>query len=187
MKKQVLIVVVIVILVIVALLLFKFLKPGNTVVPNNGGNNTVVNNNTEGDKEEEQKPVNPFEDGYISYEEPDFTDVTDFKVESSNDVKDVKFDAIMLHDYGSAQLDLKFDKDRVGTLSVSNSEIAGDLEDATVKNIADVEVSYVVGIDQIKHYYWEKDEMYFSFATKGDFSEEEISKIIKGYSVDVGE
>ena len=186
MKKQVIIVVVIVILVIVALLLFKFLKPGSAVTPNNGGNNTVIDNKTNNEGDEE-KVENPFEDGYISYEKPDFTDVTDFKVETSNEVKDVKFDAIMLHDYGSAQLDLKFDKDRVGTLSVSNTDNTTVSDDAAVKSIADTEVTYVVGIDQIKHYYWVKNEMYFSFATKGDFTDDEIAKIIKGYSVDVGE
>jgi hypothetical protein len=186
MKKQVLVVIVIVILVIVALLLFKFLKPNNTVNPN-GGNTPSVTGKPNSKDESEEKVENPFEDGYISYKEPDFTDVTDFKVETSNDVKDVAFDAIMLHDYGSAQLDLKFDKDRVGTLSVSNTDNSNSSEEATVKDIADTEVSYVEGIDQIKHYYWEKDGMYFSFATKGDFSDEELAKIIKGYSVNVGE
>ncbi len=120
------------------------------------------------------------------YKNPDFTDKTDFKINTSSDIEDIYFDKIVLHDESNAQLDLKFSQDRVGSLFVTKQEIDFDEDEISTFSIGGEEVSYYKAIDDMNHYIWSKDNFYFEFTSINEFTNEEIAKIVKGYSAQVG-
>ncbi len=125
--------------------------------------------------------------GTAEYKEPDFTDRTDFKVTKSEESNDIEYDSIFLHGMNSAQLDLKFKDGKVGSLMVSKFEMQIPSGEVATFSIADTEVSKYTGIDGFKHSVWTKSNSYYDFSSLEDFSDEELTKVIKGYSIEVGE
>ena len=87
----------------------------------------------------------------------------------------------------NAQLDLKFKDGKVGSLMVSKTGISIPTEEVAVFSIAGVEVTEYSSIDGFKHYVWEKNNSYFDFSSLEEFSDEEITKVINGYSIEIGE
>lgn len=126
-------------------------------------------------------------EGEVEYAKPDFTDRTDFKVEQSSELSNVSYDRIFLQSKERAQIDLMFSNNRVGSLVVSKIESIITDSSATTSSIGGVEVTYWKAIDQMKHYCWEKDNFYYELSTMDDFSEDELAKIVNGYSAEVGE
>ena len=125
--------------------------------------------------------------GTAEYKEADFTDRTDFKVVKSQESSDIEYDSIFLHGMNSAQLDLKFKDGKVGSLMVSKVEMQIPSDEVATFSIAGVEVSKYTGIDGFKHDVWTKNNSYYDFSSLEDFSDEELTKIINGYSIEVGE
>jgi len=142
----------------------------------------VTNNETQ--KNEEIESNEPVKD--IEYTKPDFTDNTDFKINTSSEVDEVSFEKIVLHDESNAQLDLGFPDDKVGTLIVSKQEIIFDEEEASTFSIGNEEVSRYKAVDGMNHYIWKKDNFYFELISESEFSDEEIAKVVVGYSAQVG-
>ena len=116
------------------------------------------------------------------YKEADFTDVAGFKVEKSEELSDSSYDGIFLKDSSTAQLDLKFKDDKIGTLIVSKKEIVVYEEDVVSNSLNNIEVASYKAVDGLKHFVWTKDGFFYEFLTNDDFSNKEIEKIVKGYS-----
>ena len=124
--------------------------------------------------------------GVEEYTEPDFTDRTDFKVEKSESADDIEYDRIFLHGMNNAQLDLKFKDGKIGTLMVSKLGI--DIpEEVTTHSIANTEVTKYTTDDGIYHYIWARDNSYYDFQSLVEFSDDDLAKVIKGYSIVMGD
>ena len=145
-----------------------------------GNENTEIAQTDEEGKEE-------YFSGTVEYENTDFTDRTDFKVNKDESLSNVEYDRIFLLSRDMAQLDLKFDNGKLGTLMVLTAGEAYAEEGATSKSIMGVDVTYYEAIDGIKHYSWVKNETGYEFVSEEEFSDEELSKIIAGYSIETGE
>ena len=156
---------------------------------NNGGNNeNVVNNANDDGSAQGNKKNNDVPFSIEEYEDTDFTDRAGFKVTKSDDLSDVSYDTILLHGSESAQLDLKFANGKIGTLKVGKTVISVETdEDVSTYKIDAYEVSTYVSLDGIRHYLWQKDGFYYKLSTLEDFSNQELTNIIGGYSVEVGE
>jgi len=124
--------------------------------------------------------------GVEEYSNADFTDRTDFRVEKSESANDIEYDRIFLHGMNNAQLDLKFKDGKIGTLMVS--KFVGDVpEEVNTYSIANTEVTKYTTADGIYHYTWSKDNFFYDFQTIEDFSDEDLTKVINGYSIVIGE
>ena len=150
-------------------------------------NEPVIGNENTGIAQADEEGKEEYFSGTVEYENTDFTDRTDFKVNKDDNMSNANYDRIFLLDRDTAQLDLKFDNGKIGTLMVQNTSEPYAEEGATSKNIMGVEVTYYEAIDGIKHYSWKKNETCFEFVSDSEFSDEELSKIISGYSVEMGE
>ena len=123
--------------------------------------------------------------GVEEYKEADFTDKTDFKVTKSDDAKDIEYDKIFLHGMNTAQLDLKFKDGKIGTLMISKVEKTVP-ENAPIFSIANTEVAKYSAAG-VYHYVYSKGNTYYDFNALEEFSDEEMAKVIKGYSLEIGE
>ena len=141
----------------------------------NKKNNDVTNN---GDNTETNKNV--------EYKNPDFTDRTDFKINTSSEANDISYDKIILHDEGNAQLDLKLSNGNMASLNVTKQEIIFDDDETSTFSIGGQEVMYYLAIDGMSHYAWSKDNFYFELISREDLDNDEIAKVVKGYSAQVG-
>ncbi len=160
--------------VMICSLLFGCNQKKEPIDNGNGGTKTTEDNTNTQNEEIEIRDA--------EYKEPDFTDKSDFKVEKSEELSNVSYDSIFLRDEDNAQLDLRFEEGKVGSLLVSKKEIFVSNEDTVNYSLNNTEVTTYTEIDGIKHYVWEKEGFYFEFMTSDNFQNEEIEKIVKGYS-----
>ena len=124
--------------------------------------------------------------GIVEYDSADFTDKTDFKVNKSEELSSVEYDNIFLHDKDSAQLDLKFSNDRIGTLVVSRNDSSyySSDEEKSSLTIEGTEVEKVIGNDGIIHYSWNKNNVNYRFDTLSEFTNVELASIINGFTME---
>ena len=150
-----------------------------------GVDNSKPTSGDSGKKTQTEVEKEPFF-GVEEYAEPDFTDRTDFKVEKSESASDIEYDRIFLHGMNNAQLDLKFKDGKIGTLMVSKLGI--DLpEEVTTHSIANTEVTKYTTDDGIYHYVWARDDSYYDFQTLEELSNDDLAKVINGYSIVMGD
>ena len=175
MKKVIVIIAIVLILCILAVVLVKC----------NNGNNGDTNGGTA------NKGQSQVSDNSISktFDKPDFKDEAGYSVVKSDSLSKIKYDGIQLLDGANGQLDLTLDGDKKATLLIKKSEDYIDEEGVKNIKIGDYEVKLSEGLDSIDRYYWKKDKVNYvlSFNKNTGLSDEEILKIIEGFSIEVGE
>ncbi len=144
----------------------------------NNPNNYTTSNNEAND-----------ELGIRVYRDADFMEVAGYKVIKDNSISDIKYNNILLNADGNSQLDLQLADGKLATLLVK--KVADYVDDEQAEHIAigDYEVRLVKGIDNINTYYWNKDDTSYvlSVSNKSDFSNDELLKIINGFSINAGD
>lgn len=135
---------------------------------NNEQNNTQVSDNNQNNEEKEN------ETGIVVYEKPDFSEKAGFKVNLGSGLEDVKYDSIFLIHDTTAQLDLIFPDNSIGTLLVDTNgyEHLYDADDSVL--IGETKVSIEIGADGIIVYEWLKDGVAYTYSTAKDIKDSEV-------------
>ena len=119
---------------------------------NNNQNNLNTNqpSNVDNNQSQEEPPI-------VVYDSPDFSEKAGFKVTLNSSLEGVKYDSIFLMNNSTAQLDLVFPDNSIGTLLVdsTNSTHIYNANDAAL--VGDINVSIESGADGINVYEWSKD------------------------------
>lgn len=148
---------------------------------NKSSNNTVISNDSNLSSEESL--------GITSYKEPLFKEKAGYDVVKADSLSNVKYNGIMLMEDGSSQLDLEFEDGKQATLLVKKVADYIDEQDYSNLKIGDYEVKYKTDLDNFSRYLWTKDNTFYVFTTANtnNFSNDDILKIIEGFSLNVGE
>ncbi len=122
----------------------------------------------------------------VEYNTPDFTDKSDFKINTSSDADGISFERIVWQDESNAQLDLELSGGKMASLKVTMQEVVIDEEEVSTFSVGGQEVTRYKAIDGLSHYIWSKDNFYFELTSSEDIKDDDLEKIVKGYSAQVG-
>lgn len=153
---------------------------------------TACKNNDSQNPNDGQVDVTSNDGGLTTeYKKPDFTQSAGYEVVKDNSLSNVSYNGVHLIDNQKSQLDLEFSDGRKAILTVTGSEYFVDEEEATNFAVLNdtIEVSKIEGLDNTNHYYWTKEDTYYSLITESvnDFSKEDIEKLVAGFSIKAGE
>ena len=125
----------------------------------------------------------------VKVDTPDFMNRSGYKVTKEDYLSNVKYDNIYSQTKSRAQIDLSFDDERKATLLLDKTDLYSDSEEnmPDVYLIAGVDVTFLVGDDGLKTYYYKKDSVYYSFSTYDTFTNEELFDIVGGFNTEIGE
>lgn len=129
--------------------------------------------------EEDEAPI-------VSYDTPDFSEKAGFKVNLGASLQAVTYDSIFLINKSSAQLDLIFPDQTIGTLLVEPMGGGHIYEEDERLYVGDVEVAVQVGADDIIVYEWERDNYLYTYSSKTDIrGTDTLSNLVNDVSVEV--
>jgi hypothetical protein len=173
----------IIILVIIACILiiaFLFVRNNQPVNPSENGDINVTNLTDSERVVEENKT--------IELDKPDFMERSGFELVKSENLREIKYDKVYSQEVGKAQINMDYN-DKKFSLFISKTKLFENTsdEEPIVYFIANKDVTYVLGDDNIKNYYYEKNGMYYSISTLDNLSNSEIETIIEGFDTKIGE
>ena len=137
---------------------------------NNEQSNTQVSDKNQNNDEKEKEN----ESGIVVYEKPDFSKKAGFKVNLGSGLEEVKYDSIFLIHDTTAQLDLIFPDNSIGTLLVDTNgyQHLANSEDSVL--IEDIKVAIEIGADGIIVYEWVKDDVCYTYSTAKDIKDSDV-------------
>lgn len=158
-------------------------KPNNENNVNNNNNNSVVeqdeNKETENEEEEDDSPI-------VQYESPDFSEKAGFKVNLGSSLEGVTYDSIFLVNKTTAQLDLIFPDQTIGTLLVEPRGSSHLYEKDDTIQVGDVEVAMKVGADGISVYEWTKNEQTYVYSTTLNIKDSNLlTNLVNDVSIEI--
>lgn len=139
-------------------------------------NNNQQNNSHMSDSNQNKNNENELEEnnGIAVYENTDFSEKAGFKINLGDTLKDVKYDSIFLIHNSTAQLDLIFPDNTIGTLLVDTNGYLHLTDTETTVMVDDIKVSIEIGADGIIVYEWLKDNVSYTYSTNTDLKESDI-------------
>ena len=124
----------------------------------------------------------------IELAEPSFMERSGFDLIKSDDLQGVNYDKIYSQSVDKAQINMNYNGKEF-SMFISKTKIFENTSDdePIVHRIANTDVTYVLGDDGIKNYYYQKNNMFYSISTKDDLNNSEIESLIEGFDTTIGE
>ena len=124
----------------------------------------------------------------IELAEPSFMERSGFDLVKSDNLQGVNYDKIYSQNVGRAQVNMDYNGKKF-SMFISKTKLFENTSDnePIVHRMANTEVTYVLGDDGIKNYYYQKNNMYYSISTKDDLDNSEIESLIEGFDTTIGE
>lgn len=150
-------------------------EPNN---PNNSNTNNVIQSG-ENAQEKEEPPI-------VTYDTPDFSEKAGFKVNLGSSLEGVTYDSVFLMHNTTAQLDLIFPDQTIGTMLIDSFGSNHIYEKDDSVFIGDIEVSIKAGADGINVYGWQKDNYDFVYSTTLNLKDSDTLKnLVNDVSVEI--
>ena len=112
----------------------------------------------------------------ITYNTPDFTEKAGFKINLEGSMKNIKLEAKLLPDNSTAQLDLRFNDNSLGSLLVYQNEYKYIYSPDDEFLIDDIKVSVKQETNGIYIYEWQKDDFTYVYHTGEDLKKSDVLK-----------
>ena len=181
-KKVILIAVIIILLIVVAIFFITRTSNDNKTNPNYPSNSSRPESNLS----DEERVLE--DSRVIEQSNTNFMERSGFELVKTEGLQGVTYDKIYSQNKDKAQVNIDFNGKKA-SLFVSKTSLFNNVEDEEPAGyfIADTEVTFVVGDDGIKNYYYEKNNMYFQISTTDAFENDEIGSLIKGFDTKIGD
>lgn len=154
-------------------------------VQNNNTNNNQQQNNSQNANNDQNQEEEEDEAPILVYDSPDFSDKAGFKVNLGAGLDGVIYDSIFLMNRSTAQLDLIFPDNTIGTLLVDSTNSSHIYEADDVVLVGDTKVSVEVGADGIIVYEWTKDDYVYVYSTAQDIkNSQKLKDLVNGISIE---
>ena len=168
-----------IVIVCILIIVFLIVRNNRSITPSGGNvDNTVLT--------DEERVLE--ESKTIELEEPNFMQRSGFELVKSDELIGVNYDKVYSQEAGKAQVNLDYNGKKI-SLFISKTKLYENTsdEEPIVHFVGDTEVSYVVGDDGIKNYYYQKDNMFYSLSTNEDLNNGELESLVNGFDTKIGE